>query len=349
MCGHTIRLIAICLFAIGCCVSASVASSQDLAQRLEGKFGGQSQENAQELLAAIRVAGQRLDEQIESLVATGILVRRTEKDERVVVQSQDLTVMTLGTKFRVELSERPTQVTRLSSKQADAPLDGNKPHNPTATWIANDGQNLRTHVVLYDGESVFSLRFSDGGVAARAQFGFQQQAALRTAGYPYHPPAMLWQAFPLPTNASELSLQTLKHDGLVIHQRAAGFSAKYYFLGDFDYDLRRVAFHAASQIRPFREVTFDWAVDAGIRYVSRFSVRERKVIDLADARQEIDDLSIEFHQVAVNTEQITDADFTIAALSLPIGTRFEDQRQNRLGKPAIIVWDGNDFRDEAEE
>lgn len=290
-------------------------------------------------------------------VAVGSIKRSYTRNGSVSVREHDLRIITSGEKYSVQLVEK-----------VPAEILGQLDPNEAVVRNETVRRQLATYLILFDGESVYSVEISEQTSRGKGQFGFQQKSALRVAGYPCCPPLHLWSAYALPTASSKLQLQTLggadlpnganehgesngrlssdRDSSFVLHEKNAGFNVKYYFFGEFEHDLRRITFFSPASPRPFREVAYEWGqIGDDIYYPSRFSVRDRHVAsEPSDTRVDINDLSIEFYDMQLGPEALKDYRFTLSDLPIPVGTRFDDHRENENGKPIEKVWDGTALR-----
>lgn len=205
---------------------------------------------------------------------------------------------------------------------------------------------LEQQTVLFDGQTVTTVeQRPDGEWRGDIYFEFHKQNMLRMAGFPFADPVTLWNE-PLPVGRADLlasKTTPLLGGGFVGVLDKDTYRLKYYFLGDFPFDLRRVSSYRADEELPFRDWHLQWRQAHGIHYVERLVRRVNESPpadgDLSASGVSHEQIDLQFPKVVLNPA-ISPAACELSALALPEETPFYDHRVNINGKPKLLRWRG---------
>ncbi len=290
----------------------------------------------QTLLAAAKLADQRLAEQLHTVVAQG-RIRHTvylrDLNSPSVTVDADVQVFYDAPKFQLHLQ----YATDLAEGPTESATD-HKSNDENKATVATD------QTLLFDGKTLTKVQhFSNGTCRGDIYFDFHRPNMLRIAGFPFENPIELWRE-PLQIDRADLlnaHSTPLTNGGFVGTLSKDTYRLKFYFLGSFGYDLRRVSSYRIGQETPFRDWHLSWQLADGIPYVERLERRsntvsgENEPLGLTNTLRE--QIELEYSHFSLSTA-IDPAVFELAGLSLPESTPFYDHRTNVEGKPKVVWW-----------
>ncbi|MBX3421633.1 MAG: hypothetical protein KF752_08765 [Pirellulaceae bacterium] len=206
----------------------------------------------------------------------------------------------------------------------------------------------RLEVVLFDGETIYTLTSTGEQCRGGVFFEFSQSAVLRSAGFPFTSLLGYWDdALSLKElDRKSLRLIPLGRNGFMLREDRQTYLRQIDFTTSIPYGLQRVALRHPQASAAFREHWLTWDEHAGHPFVGHYVVRHRYALhdpapDQIIARQ---------HEVELeNFESLTELpldSFSLSSLGIPIGTQFVDYRRNVRGKRLQLVWDGNQFQEQ---
>ena len=307
------------------------------AQSLEPRKAATSESSTtQTFLAAVKLADQRLEKQLHTVVAQGrirhIAYVRDLNSPSVTLDA-DVQVFYDAPKFQLHLQYATDLAEGLTEGATVQKLsDENR-----AAWVTEQ-------TLLFDGQTLTKvLHSSDGTCRGDIYFDFHRPNMLRSAGFPFENPIELWRE-PLQIDRADLlTAQTtpLTDGGFVGTLTKDTYRLKFYFLGRFGYDLRRVSSYRIGQETPFRDWHLSWQLADGVHYVERLVRRSNTVsganepLGLTDTLRE----QIELEYSNFNLPAAIDPSvFELSGLELPESTPFYDHRTNVEGKPKVLSW-----------
>ncbi len=316
----------------------TIGFSQGLrSQSLELREAATSEAAAtQTLLAAVKLADQRLVEQLQTVVAQGSIRHITysrDLNSPVVTLDADVQVFYDAPKFQLHLqyaTDLAEGLTEVATFQ--------KPNDENRASVVTE------QTLLFDGKTLTKAqRSSDGTCRGDIYFDFHRPNMLRTAGFPFENPIELWRE-PLQIDRADLLMaQTtpLTDGGFVGTLNKDTYRLKFYFLGSFGYDLRRVSSYRSGQDTPFRDWHLSWQIADGVPYVERLVRRsntvsgENEPLGLTDTLRE--QIELEYSHFKLPAA-IDSAVFELSGINLPESTPFYDHRTNVEGKPKVVWW-----------
>ncbi|WP_145081997.1 hypothetical protein [Aureliella helgolandensis] len=306
----------------------------------------QAQSTIQEQLRLLEESRLNNEERLISAEGKGVLKRWfVDTDSAEPLQTTDATIDLLydSSKFLLIINNhfrlqelRVRELVEIGDLVADRIPAGKQ-------W---EETNISKTLVLGDGDAIYSAEWlADGSCTGEIDFVFSRQSVLRTAGYPFEHPLHLWKEA---LNISRIKpeqtkLTPLASGGLIGIESLNTFNLKFYFFGDFGFDLRRVSTQRMDTGLPIREYSFDWGESAGVHYLKRFS----STINLT-ATNEITrehtiaskkTLEVDFVDFKVN-QPIEKNRFLLSHSGIPIGTHFTDNRSQVAGREATLEFDG---------
>ncbi len=318
-------------------VVAHGASRPVGAQSLEVREPAASEASeTQTLLAAAKLADQRLAEQLHTVVAQGRIRHITylrDLNSPVVTLDADVQVLYDAPKFQLHM------------QYANDHAEG----QPAMTTVQEASHDSRAAVVaeqtlLFDGQTLTKVQhFSDGAYRGDIYFDFHRPNMLRIAGFPFENPIELWRE-PLQIDRADLltaHTTPLSDGGFLGTLSKDTYRVKFYFLGDFGYDLRRVSSYRTGQDTPFRDWYLSWQRTDGVPYVERLVRRsntvngENEPLGLTNTLREQIELEYTHFRLAAKMDPTI---FELAGLDLPESTQFYDHRTNVEGKPKVFWW-----------
>lgn len=290
----------------------------------------------QTLLAAAKLADQRLAEQLHTVVAQGRIrhiVYVRDLTSPSVTLDADVQVFYDAPKFQLHLQYSTDLAKGLAGSAIDQESkDGNK-----ATVVTDQ-------TLLFDGQTLTKVQhFSNGTCRGDIYFDFHRPNMLRIAGFPFEDPIELWREPLLIDRADLLTAHTtpLTDGGFVGTLSKDTYRLKFYFLGSFGYDLRRVSTYRIGQDTPFRDWHLSWQRVDGVPYVERLIRRSNSVngenepLGLTETLRE--QIELEYSRFSL-AAAIDPAVFELTGLDLPQSTPFYDHRTNVDGKPKVVWW-----------
>ncbi len=296
-----------------------------------------------ELLALARKAIERNAAKLQSVSAQGnIRHLRFERDVEspTVTLDADLALVYQAPKFRLTL-------------QYAAPEDRSAADSQRATvaWRPAEGEGsselkLQQQIILFDGKTVITLEQSQKGAwRGDIYFDFHKQNMLRMAGFPFEDPVALWNE-PLRIDRADLvdsETTPLTGGGFLGVLNKDTYRLKYYFLGGFDHDLRRVSSYRIGEEIPFRDWHLIWQPAGGGHYVERLVRRiNESTGPVADANTSaVTHELVELHYKNFDLDSKIESNaFDLTGLSLPEAVPFYDHRVNVNGKPKLMKLSG---------
>lgn len=314
------------------------------AQSLQLEGHGEQTRTSASMLAAAKLAEQQLTQQLRTAIARG-RVRNTvyERDleSPVVTLDADVQVYYDAPKYLLWM--------QYASAAAGAPADTptGEPSSDAVQQPLNGKDQvgrIASQIVLFDGQTLTTVRHSDDGTCrGDIYFNFHLSNQLRSAGFPFQNPIELWHD-PLAIDRADLvqaQATPMTNGGWVGQLVKDTYRLKFYFLGSFGYDLRRVSFYAAGQETPFRDWHLTWQQTAGVHYVQRLV---RRVNTLAAKNEPLGTSSIVRAESELEYTQfelppsIEPNVFELSNLDLPESTPFHDHRAHVDGKPKVVWW-----------
>lgn len=296
-----------------------------------------------ELLAAARKAIEQNAAKLHSVTAQGnIRHLRFERDVELptVTLDADLSLVYQAPKFRLTL-------------QYASPAEQlvTEPQRPATTWpIADAGASsepkLHQQTILFDGKTVITVEQSRKGTwRGDIYFDFHKQNMLRMAGFPFEDPVTLWNE-PLRIDRADLSdseTTPLRGGGFLGVLNKDTYRLKYYFLGSFAHDLRRVSSYRLGEEIPFRDWHLIWQQVGGGHYVERLVRRINEstsaVVEANTSAVTHEVVELQYKSFYLNAKIDANA-FDLSSLTLPDEVPFYDHRVNVNGKPKVFVLRG---------
>lgn len=315
----------------------AISSQGVWAQSLDlGETATSQAVTTQALLAAAKLADQRLAEQLHTVVAQGRIrhiVYVRDLNSPSVTLDADVQVFYDAPKFQLHL--------QYATDLAEGLTEG-------AAFQKSDDQDkaavVTEQTLLFDGQTLTKLqRFSNGTCRGDIYFDFHCPNMLRIAGFPFENPIDLWRE-PLQIDRADLltaRTTPLTDGGFVGMLSKDTYRLKFYFLGSFGYDLRRVSSYRIGQETPFRDWHLSWQRADGIPYVERLVRRsntvngENEPLGLTDTLRE--QIELEYSHFSLPAA-IDPSVFEFSVLDLPELTPFYDHRTNVEGKPKVVWW-----------
>ena len=291
---------------------------------------------SESMLARAKSAEQELSEGLHTVVARGRI--------RNTVYSQDLTSpkVTLDADVQVYYDAPKFLLwMQYADDLSDDSRSGLFRQSPSDEELA---ARVAAQILLFDGQTLTTVRRSgDGNCRGDIYFDFHRPNQLRSAGFPFENPIELWREPLVIDRADLLHTHTtpLANGGFVGELIKDTYRLKFYFLGNFGYDLRRVSFYGIGQEVPFRDWHLTWQQTAGVHYVERLV---RRVNAVAPLNEPLGNTSTVREQSELEYSQFDlplsiDADvFELSSLDLPDSTPFHDHRVNVEGKPKVVWW-----------
>lgn len=290
----------------------------------------------QKLLAAAKLADQRLAEQLDTVVAQGrirhIAYVRDLNSPSLTLDA-DVQVFYQAPKFQLRL-QYATDLAEGLTENATVQKSNDENKTPVVT----------DQTLLFDGQTLTKVQhFSNGTFRGDIYFDFHRPNMLRIAGFPFEDPIELWRE-PLQIDRADLltaHTTPLTNGGFVGTLNKDTYRLKFYFLGSFGYDLRRVSSYRIGQETPFRDWHLNWQLADGVPYVERLVRRsntvsgENEPLGLTNTLREQIELEYSHFSLAETIDPVV---FELAGLDLPESTPFYDHRTNVEGKPKVVWW-----------
>ncbi len=333
--GIGLQILANCLYVLlSSWLSTSVAHTVFAQSARELPVATQS--TTRELIATAKAACDHNAAQLHSAVARGSIRHSNYGRDLVAPQltlDADVHVVYDAPRFRLHL--------QYASQDAGPSDPGDQRRSPGSNW--ND-TGLSEQTILFDGQTVITVqRANDGAVRGDIYFDFHRPNMLRAAGFPFEHPIALWEE-PLRIDRADLLNSTttpLAAGGFMGLLTKDTYRMKYYFLGDFGYDLRRVSTYRINETTPFRDWHVVWRAASGVHYVERLVRRanaggEAAVLSSSAATQR-EQIVLEYTEFTLNPQVPPEA-LQLSALVLPEETPFFDHRTNVDGKPKLTLW-----------
>lgn len=285
----------------------------------------------EQLLNQARAAHQTLSEGLLSAEAIGT-VRHSlfypDREQPTITIDADIYVAYDYPKFSVRLS--------YATRKTEIEVPDEDPLNNDLQWVETA---LAEQTVVFDGTSVFSVEsWRDGRMQGDVYFDFKRENVLRSTGFPISDPVRLWlKALDIEDRKLDESTTTeLSGGGFLGSLERSTYRLKYYFFGNFGYDLRRVSSYRLEEDIPFRDCWLQWREQSGVRYVNRIVTRIEEQTPQGIVRRQ---LEVDYPSFQINPPLQPTA-FDISSVPMPIGTTFRDHRANIDGKPKPLVYDG---------
>ncbi len=290
-----------------------------------------AQDTPESLLRKAEEAGRQTRETLKSASGTGTIqftVLAPQDDEPNLVTDADIQVFFDAPKYHIRL----TNVARRLVARGPEPQEASE---------------VVEQAILFDGgETLYWVQFfQDGKCRGEIYFAFSQQSVLRKAGLPLKTPIYLWNEA-LDIGGLDLSntrVTSLAGGGLVGEVTKSRYRIKFFFLGDFGYDLRRVSSFRTGQRKPFRDHILTWDQSNGAHYVKRYSHSVLRVPpdaqETAESTSRQEQFSIEYDSFEANVIVAPNV-FSLDALKIPSGTVFLDRRVHVRGEPLRKIYDG---------
>lgn len=302
--------------------------------------------DTKELLTAARKAIEQNAAKLQSVAAQGnIRHLRFERDVELptVTLDADLTLVYQAPKFRLTL--------QYASPAEQLPDDRQR---PTTAWPIADAREsgepkLHQQTILFDGKTVITVEQSrKGSWRGDIYFDFHKQNMLRMAGFPFEDPVALWNE-PLRIDRADLGdseTTPLRGGGFLGVLNKDTYRLKYYFLGSFAHDLRRVSSYRLGEEIPFRDWHLIWQQAGGGHYVERLV---RRINESTSAVVEANTSAVTHEVVELQYKSFSlnptiDANtFDLSGLTLPDAVPFHDHRVNVNGKPKVLAFRGGNL------
>ncbi len=293
-----------------------------------------SKPDTRQLLSTARQALERNAAELQSVTAQG-RIRHLQFDRDVeapvVALDADLLLLYDAPKFRLHLQYRAPWE-NFGGHSSQLPLEPNEA----------DQHKLEQQTLLFDGQTVLTVeRKRDGSSRGDIYFDFHKQNMLRLAGFPFEDPVMLWNE-PLRLDRADLSAsetKPLSGGGFLGVLTKDTYRLKYYFLGAFEFDLRRVSSYRLGEDIPFRDWHLNWGQSQGVHYVERLVRRINEATTADDAFQRSvrshEQVELEYKTFDVAAAIGPEA-FELSALALPESLPIYDHRVNVNGKPKVL-------------
>lgn len=296
-----------------------------------------------ELIALARKAIERNAATLQSVTARGnIRHLRFERDVETPTATldADLALTYQAPKFRLTLQYAAPEERLATDSQ-----------RPTVAWRPAEGEGsselkLQQQTILFDGKTVITVEQSRKGTwRGDIYFDFHKQNMLRMAGFPFEDPVALWNE-PLRIDRADLvdsETTPLSGGGFLGVLNKDTYRLKYYFLGGFDHDLRRVSSYRLGEEIPFRDWHLIWQPLGGGHYVERLV---RRINESTGAVVEANSSGVTHELVELHYKnfkldpRIESNAFDLTGLSLPDAVPFYDHRVNVNGKPKLMKLSG---------
>ncbi|MEO8271915.1 MAG: hypothetical protein ABI557_19485 [Aureliella sp.] len=294
-------------------------------------------------LAVAKLADQRLAEQLQTVIAQGRIrhiVYVRDLNSPTITLDADVQVFYDAPKFQLHL--------QYATDLAEGLTEGE-----TSQKSSDEKKRVLVteQTLLFDGYTLTKVqRSSDGTCRGDIYFDFHRPNMLRMAGFPFENPVELWRE-PLQIDRADLlnaHITPLTAGGFVGTLNKDTYRLKFYFLGSFDYDLRRVSSTRIGQETPFRDWHLSWQIVDGVPYVERLVRRsntvsgENEPLGLTDTVRE--QIELEYSHFSLSSA-IDPLVFELSGLDLPESTPFYDHRTNVNGKPKLVWWQHGQLRD----
>lgn len=294
------------------------------------------------LLAAAKLADQRTAEQLQTVLARG-RIRRIDYIRDLaspsVTLDADVQVYYDAPRFRMQLQYAADRAAGAKLAAEPKLVAGEQPFSDEAQAVQVTEQTL-----LFDGQTLTTVKYwGDGSCRGDIYFDFHRPNMLRLAGFPFENPVELWRE-PLQIDRADLiNAQTkpLTGGGFLGTLTKDTYRLKFYFLGSFGYDLRRVSSYRIGQETPFRDWHLTWQQTDGVHYVERLVRRsntvgsENEPLGLTTTLRE--QVELEYSQFSL-PRAIEPETFELTGLGVPEATPFYDHRTNVEGKPKVVWW-----------
>ena len=297
----------------------------------------------QTLLAAAKLADQWLAEKLHTVVAQGRIrhiVYVHDLNSPSLTLDADVQVFYAAPKFQLRLQYATDLAEGLTENAAVK-----KSNDENKTTVVTD------QTLLFDGQTLTKVQhFSNGTCRGDIYFDFHRPNMLRIAGFPFEDPIELWRE-PLQIDRADLltaHTTPLTDGGFVGTLSKDTYRLKFYFLGSFGYDLRRVSSYRSGQDTPFRDWHLSWQLANGVPYVERLVRRsntvsgENEPLGLTNTLREQIELEYSHFSLAATIDPVV---FELAGLDLPESTPFYDHRTNVEGKPKVVWWQHGQLSD----
>lgn len=315
-----------------------------LAQSLQFKGHAPETRTTESMLAAAKSAELQLSQRLHTAVARGRL--------RTTVYSRDLASPEVTLDADVQVYYDAPKFSLRMQYTNDAPDGSNSDLNRRSPGDQELGTRLTTQILLFNGQTLTTVRRTeDGSYRGDIYFEFHRPNKLRSAGFPFENPIELWRE-PLAIDRADLvHTQTtpLANGGFVGELVKDTYRLKFFFLGDFGYDLRRVSFYGIGQGTPFRDWHLTWQKTAGVHYVERLVRRVNSVapvnepLGLTSILREQSELEYTHFELPASIDPDV---FELSGLNLPESTPLRDHRVNVDGKPKPVWWRQGQLREQ---
>jgi hypothetical protein len=301
-----------------------------------------SQLATRQRLAAAQSAIDGNSQKIKVVTASGrirhLTFQRNVEQPNLTLEA-DLRLIYEAPKFSLHLQYVPAEMRHTSGPLRAAPVD------------AAETNELDQQTILFDGKTVTTIeRNRQGKWRGDIYFEFHKQNMLRMAGFPFEDPVTIWNE-PLRIDRADLvaaHTTPLAGGGFVGQLTKDTYRLKFYFLGSFAYDLRRVSSYRLDEDIPFRDWHLSWQHSQGVFYVERLQRRINEATSpMAQAlssgvSHELVDL--EYSSFRINPS-IDPSSFELSSVPLPEETPFYDHRININGKPEVRRWRAGSLTD----
>lgn len=315
-----------------------------LAQSLQFKGHAPDARTTESMLAAARSAEHQLAQPLQTAIARGRL--------RTTVYSHDLASSKVTLDADVQVHYDAPKFSLRMQYTSDSPDDANAGSNRGLPADQELAARQTTQILLFNGQTLTTVRQTDdGNYRGDIYFDFHRPNQLRSAGFPFENPIELWRE-PLAIDRADLvhSLTTpLANGGFVGELVKDTYRLKFFFLGDFGYDLRRVSFLGLGQVTPFREWHLTWQTTDGVHYVERLVLRVNSVapvnepLGTSSILREQSELEYSRLELPVSIDPEV---FELSGLDLPESTPLRDHRVNVDGKPKAVWWRQGQLREQ---
>lgn len=288
--------------------------------------------HTEQLLRAAQEALEENRRQLKSAFGTGsVTFRLHEAGEREAIALLDADVQFFhqAPKFRIHMVYSQRLVENKVGETGEA----------KKRWVPS---KVSEHVILFDGERLHSVEFFEPGKCrGTTYFGYAKVGVLRSAGFPFSDPVDLSEGAldlqdlrPL----SEVRLTPFGRGGFMGQQSKNTYNIKFFFFGDFGYDLRRVSSYRNGETQPFRDYLISWGESNGVRYVRRFAHTVTSAHgNTGSSAQTAKKWTVEYHTFEANVP-INPSVFALESVGIPEGTLFLDRRANVEGGPKKLVF-----------
>ncbi len=287
----------------------------------------------QRLLSAAKLACENNSANLKSAIGRGTikhLVHGLGDESPEVRLDADFQVYYQKPKFHIELLYAP--IVANSENRREGLVGGNDQIRPQ--------QSEQT--IIFDGQHVYSIELSrDGNSHGDIYFDFHKKNILRLAGFPFEDPVELWSEA-LQIDRADLMAATtteLATGGFLGLLTKDSYRLKFYFFGEFGYDLRRVSSFGLGADVPFRDCMLSWRESNGIHYVSRYVSRldEPPAPGAFQVSLERRQIEVEYASMDINVPVEANI-FKLPSAPIAEGTSFYDHRISVDGKPKKLQW-----------